>query len=71
MGVVMSELLNLGRAARRLGVSSRWLKCEAESGRVPCLPAGNKFLFNIAALIDELAERAAKTPQRTEPTSCV
>ena len=55
----MSELLSLPRAARRLGVTSQWLKNEAKAGRVPCLPAGARLLFDEAALTESLRQRAA------------
>ena len=58
----MSELLSLARAARRLGVSSRWLKAEATAGRVPCLRADSRFLFDEAAVTEVLRERAATAP---------
>jgi len=39
------ELLSLRRMAARLGVSSRWLKEQAEAGSVPGLKAGERWLF--------------------------
>ena len=36
----------VARMARKLGVTQAWLKGEAESGRVPCLRAGSRFLFS-------------------------
>lgn len=53
-------LLTLGRAARRLRVPSSWLRAEAEAGRIPCLRAGSRFLFNIQAVQAELLTRASK-----------
>lgn len=64
-------LLPLSRAARRCGVSTAWLKAEAQSGRVPCLPAGKgKILFDITALVATLKERA-RQPVKQEAASCV
>jgi hypothetical protein len=60
----VSELLSLPRAARRLGVSSRWLKAEAVAGRVPCLRADSRFLFDADALTAALRERAASQSKR-------
>ena len=57
----MSELLPLSRAARRLGVSARWLKSEATAGRVPCLRADSRFLFDEAAVTEALRKRAASS----------
>jgi hypothetical protein len=39
------ELLPLRRMAARLGVPSRWLREQAEIGKVPGLRAGNRWLF--------------------------
>ena len=55
----MGELLSLHRAARRIGVKSRWLKAEAAAGRVQCLCADSRYLFDIDALTRELSRRAA------------
>jgi hypothetical protein len=52
------RLLPLGPTARRLRVPSRWLKGEAESGRVPHLRAGKVFLFDPEAVERVLLERA-------------
>lgn len=56
----MSELLSLPRMARRLGVTSTWLKTQADAGKVPCLRAGKRYLFNALAVQDALAVEAAK-----------
>ena len=45
------KLLPLGRMAARLGVSSRWLKERAESGSVPGLKAGNRWLFRADVVV--------------------
>ena len=55
----MAELLSLHRAARRIGVSSRWLRAEADADRVPCLRADNRYLFNLEAVARALSRRAA------------
>lgn len=55
-----SNLLTLSRMARQLGVPQRWLRDEANCDRVPCLRAGNRYLFNPQAVIDSLAVRAAR-----------
>lgn len=56
----MSELLSLPRAARRLGVSAQWLKAEAVAGRVPCLRADSRYLFDIDAVVQALRPRAVR-----------
>ncbi len=53
----MAEVLSLNRAARRLGVTATWLRAEADAGRVPCLRAGTRYLFDLDALTEALAER--------------
>jgi hypothetical protein len=57
----VSDLLTLPRAARACGVPAKWLKAEAEAGRVPCLKAEQRYLFNAIALQEALAVAAAKT----------
>lgn len=54
----MSELLTLGRMARRLGVTQNWLRERAERGDVPSLYAGTRLLFNPVAVIERLAAKA-------------
>ena len=61
--LAMSELLTLARMARRLGVTQRWLREQAEAGKVPCLKAGKRYLFHGVAVQDAVATRAAQTRQ--------
>jgi hypothetical protein len=49
--------------ARRLRVPAKWLREEADAGRVPCLKVVNAYLFNPAAVLEALAVKAAKTRQ--------
>ena len=46
--------------ARRLGVTQDWLRSEADAGKVPCLLAGKRYLFNAIAVQEALAAQAAK-----------
>jgi len=55
-----NELLKAGPMARRLGVPARWLRAEAEAGRIPALKAENVFLFDPQVVSGLLAERARK-----------
>ena len=58
----MSSLLqNLPRAARELHIDAKWLRQEAEAGRLPGLRAGRTWLFRVDVLRDLLADRAART----------
>jgi hypothetical protein len=59
MEEVMSELLSLPRLARRLGITRKWLKAEADNGRLPCLKAGGRYLFDLAAVQLVLRKRAS------------
>ena len=61
----MSELLTLNRMAHKLGVTSTWLKRQAESGKVPCLKADKKYLFNADAVIKILTAEAATLEEVT------
>jgi hypothetical protein len=62
----MAEVLSLHRAARRIGVTSRWLRAEADAGRVPCLRAGNRYLFDLEAVGRELSRRAAASEREPQ-----
>jgi hypothetical protein len=53
------EILTLRAMAKRLGVSVRWLREEANAGRVPSLPAGKQMLFNPLAVVESLAIAAS------------
>jgi hypothetical protein len=55
------QLLNLASMARVLGVPKQWLRDEADAERVPCLRAGDRYLFAPSAVERVLAERAAQS----------
>ena len=40
------KVVGLGAAARLLGVPAKWLRSEAEAGRLPHLKAGDVLLFD-------------------------
>ena len=66
----MSDLLSLSRMARRIGVTQKWLRDEANSGKIPCLKAGNRYLFNPVTVQESLAAKAARSRQgATMPNS--
>jgi hypothetical protein len=48
-----------GLALELRPLSAAWLKAEAEAGRIPCLRAGRRLLFNVEAVKAVLLERAA------------
>ena len=41
----MSELLSLSRMSLRAGVTQQWLREQADTGNIPCLKAGRRYLF--------------------------
>jgi hypothetical protein len=53
-----AHLTPLGPTARRLRVPAKWLREEAEAGRVPCLKAGKAILFDTETVERVLLERA-------------
>lgn len=55
-----NNLLKTGQMARCLGVPARWLREEAEAGRIPALKADNIFLFDPETVTRILTERAQK-----------
>ena len=52
------KLLPVGPMARRLRVPVKWLRDEADAGRVPHLKAGKAVLFAPEAVEKALLERA-------------
>jgi hypothetical protein len=55
-------LLPLTAMARSLGVSPRWLRGEAEAGRLPGLRADRTWIFDADMVERLLAERARLLP---------
>lgn len=55
------KLLPIGPTARRLHVTVKWLRSEAEAGRVPHLQADDRFLFDPNALEQALLKRAGRS----------
>ncbi len=54
------KIIPLGAMARIAGVSSKWLRKEAEAGRIPHLKADNRLLFEPETVKAILIERAEK-----------
>ena len=54
------KLVTDSQMARILRVRVSWLRAEAEAKRIPCVNAGNRYLFNRDAVVDALSARAAK-----------
>jgi hypothetical protein len=60
-------LLNLPRLARRLGVPAKFLRTEADAGRIPCIRAGSRFLFDPNAVERALARQASGNESSAPP----
>ncbi len=54
------EPITLNHLAAELKLPKEWLHQEAIAGRLPCLRIGRKLLFNLSAVNQALADRAAK-----------
>lgn len=42
--------VTLSQASRALGLPIDWLREEADAGRIPCLRAGDRYLFDLEQL---------------------
>ena len=60
MDTTCRELLTDSQMARTLRVNVRWLRSEANAGRIPAVKAERRFLFNREAVERALAQRAAQ-----------
>ena len=59
-------LIPLNRIARRLSVPVRWLRAEAEAGRVPALQAGGRWLSTLDAVEEKLLQQLAHNGAEVE-----
>lgn len=57
-----ATLLHAPALARRLRVPASWLRSEADAGRLPCLRAGRRYLFDAYTVERVLLARAAAEP---------
>jgi hypothetical protein len=64
--ITQTPLLQVGPMARRLRVPVRWLRSEAEAGRIPHVQAERVLLFDPATVERVLVERA-KTTEGGQP----
>jgi len=62
-----TSLLTLTELAVALRVPENWLEAEAEAGRIPCLRAGKRYRFALAAVEAALVHRAASGDAMTAP----
>jgi hypothetical protein len=56
----MSELLSLSRMSRRAGITQQWLREQADTGIIPCLKTGKRYLFSPIAVMEVLAALASQ-----------
>ena len=52
-----AKLLTLDQLSDCTGLPAAWLKREADAGRLPCIRAGRRRMFDLAAVLKALAER--------------
>ena len=52
-----NDLLPLQQAAGLLHIPAKWLRSEADAGRVPHIKAGARYLFELSSLTESLATR--------------
>jgi len=48
------------QASRALGLPTDWLREEASAGRVPCLRAGDRYLFDLEQLRELILDRVRR-----------
>jgi len=59
-------LLALSSMARRLRVTAKWLRAEADAGRIPCVRGDGVYLFDPDTVERVLLERARKPADLAE-----
>lgn len=64
--ITKTTLLPVGPTARILRVPVKWLRQEAEAGKIPHLKADKVFLFDPEAVEAVLLERARRTNERSD-----
>jgi hypothetical protein len=64
-----SQLVTINQAARWLRVPLKWLRAEAEAGRIPCLRADNAILCDLDAVEAALLQRARQQVVATKEVS--
>lgn len=56
-GMDATKLLTLNALSERTGLPAAWLKREADAGRLPCIRAGRRRMFDLAAVMKTMADR--------------
>ena len=52
--------VTLFQASRSLGLPVAWLREEADAGRIPCLRAGERYLFDLDLLRELILDRVRR-----------
>ena len=52
-----AKLITVDRLSEHTGLPAAWLKREADAGRLPCIRAGRRRMFDLAAVLKRLADR--------------
>ena len=55
-----TKLLSLNQLAEITGLPTAWLKREADEGRIPCIRADRRRMFNLQAVLKVLTDRQSK-----------
>jgi len=61
MDKTTSQLLSLPALAEALKLPKKWLRAEANAGRLPHLRIGSRYRFNRAAVEAAILRRASKS----------
>lgn len=60
MRVMKPRLLTLNQLSEQTGLPVAWLRREADTGRLPCIRAGRRRMFDLDAVLKALAEKQGK-----------
>ncbi len=55
-----TTFIRLEQLARETQIPAAWLKREADKGRIPCIRAGRRRMFNLLAVLKVLTDRQSK-----------
>lgn len=55
-----TKYIRLQDVARATRLPAAWLRREADAGRLPCIRAGRRRMFDLAAVLKALAQRQTK-----------
>lgn len=61
-----AKLLSVSQLSERTGLPAAWLRREADAGRLPCIRAGRRRMFNLATVLKALAERGESGVPRAQ-----